>query len=151
MKKKIIWSILIIILTGGSIAVWYGYKAYNEKPPTAEEVSTDGHVTAEEIMQEFISNPEEAGKKYHEKAIEITGTISEMQSEDENNLSISLETSATDELGINRSVRVTIIPKMTDLVKNCKLGQNVILKGIFNGFDTDLIFNMGVLVEQTKK
>lgn len=151
MKKKIIWSIIIIILIGGSIAVWYGYNAFNEKPPTAEELPTDMKVNAEEVMQEFISDTDAAGKKYNEKVIEISGVIVELQSEDENNLSISLETNATDDLGIGRSVRVTMIPKMSDLVKKCKAGDRVTVKGIFNGFDTDLIFNMGVIVEQNKK
>lgn len=147
MKKKIIWSCIILILIGGSIAVWYGYTAFNEKPPTAEELPTDMKVNAEEVMQEFISDSDAAGKKYNEKVIEISGVIIELQSEDENNLSISLETKATDDSGIGRSVRVTMIPKMSDLVKKCKAGDQVTVKGIFNGFDTDLIFNMGVIVE----
>lgn len=147
MKKKIIWSCIILILIGGSIAVWSGYTAFNEKPPTAEELPTDMKVNAEEVMQEFISDSDAAGKKYNEKVIEISGVIIELQSEDENNLSISLETKATDDSGIGRSVRVTMIPKMSDLVKKCKAGDQVTVKGIFNGFDTDLIFNMGVIVE----
>jgi hypothetical protein len=147
MKKKIIWGIVIVGLVAGSIAAYFAYNAFTEKSPTAEDLATDMKVDAETVMQEFIKDTDAASKKYNETVIEISGTIVEMQTEDENDLSVSLETTATDDMGIGRSVRVTMIPKMADVLKKYKSGDKITAKGIFNGFDVDLVFNMGVIVE----
>ena len=147
MKKKIIWGIVIVGLGVGAYFAYYAFSEFNRVPKTAEDLATDMKVDAETVMQEFIKDVDAASKKYNETVIEISGTIVEMQTEDENDLSVSLETTATDDLGIGRSVRVTMIPKMADVLKKYKSGEKITAKGIFNGFDIDLVFNMGVIVE----
>lgn len=147
MKKKIIWGTIIVVLIGGAIAAWYAWSEFERKPETAADKETDAKVEAEQIMQEYVKDLATAESKYKDKTIEFSGKIVEMQVEDPNDLSISLETSAVSEDGFPRSVRVTLISDMADAIKSLKVGDKVTVKGIYNGFDADLVFNRGIIIE----
>lgn len=145
-RKKIIWIIIIVVIVAGSIAAWYGYSEFNRKPETAADKETDMKVEAKQIMKEFLEDKSAAEKKYFEKVIEITGTVVETQSSNKDNLSVSLETDATDDIGIPLSVKVMLIPDQMDKVKKLKEGDKVTLKGLYTGMNSDIEFNRGIIL-----
>lgn len=145
-KKKIIWIIVIVVVVVGSIGAWYAYGEFNRKPETAADKETDMKVEAKQIMKEFMENADAATKKYSEKTIEITGIVIETQNSDKDNLSVSLETDATDDIGIPLSVKVMLIPDEMDKVKKLKEGDKVTLKGLYTGMNSDIEFNRGIIL-----
>lgn len=151
MKKKIIWGSIIVLLIGGAITAWYIYSMATEKTKTAADVPTDMKVDAEAIMKEFVTDAEAATKKYRETAIEITGIISVIETEDAEQLKILFETSEKTEdpdFPIPRNVSVTFEPDMKDEILKFKEGDKVTVKGLFTDFDPegDVQFNRGIIL-----
>lgn len=151
MKKKIIWGIVILVLIGGSIAAYIIYNMATEKTKTAADVPTDMEMDAETIMKEFIKDAEAATSKYRETAIEITGTISVIEIEDEDQLKILFETKevTTDpDFPMPRNVSITFEPDMKEKMKKFKVGEKVTVKGLFSDFDPegDVQFNRGIVL-----
>jgi hypothetical protein len=146
MKKKIIWGIVIVVLIGGSIAAYYAYSEFNRKNLTAADKKTDFKVEANVIMNEFIEDKSAAEKKYDGKTIEISGTVVAIELNGGKDISVSLQTNATDDIGIPLSVKVMLIPEMDEEIKNLKEGDKVTLKGLYKGMNTDIEFNRGIIL-----
>lgn len=145
-KKKIIWGIVIVIVIAGSIAAWYAYSEFNRKPETAADKETDMKVEAKQIMKEFLADEQSATKKYSDKTIEITGVVEKIQNEKKDNLSVSLETGETDDIGIPLSVKVMLIPDENEKIQKIKVGDKITLKGLFTGMNSDVEFNRGIIL-----
>lgn len=152
MKKKIIWTIVIIVVIGGSIAAWYAYSEFERKPETAADKETFAKIDANAIMKEFIEDELKAKANYKEKAIEINGTISELLSDDEDQLGVKFETEFTVlmmDIPVARNVSVTFEPDQKDKVKKLKIGQKITAKGVFSDYDPegDIQFYRGLIID----
>jgi len=154
MKKKIIWGTIIIVLIGGSIAAWYAWSEYERKPKTAADLPTAFKIDAAELMDEFVKDQEAASAKYektkkNEEAIEISGTIFEVKSEDPEQLMILFETNAESDIPDlpAPNVIVTFEPNMKDEISKLKGGDKATVRGIYSGFDTDVKLNRGEIIK----
>lgn len=76
--KKILIAIFALIIIGGATA-WY---IFTEKFTDTAERKPDYTVNAIDFIKEFESNDSLANKKYIEKIIAVTGTVSEIESAD---------------------------------------------------------------------
>ncbi|HEY0059848.1 MAG TPA: hypothetical protein VGB56_12000 [Flavisolibacter sp.] len=76
--KKLLWAFLIAIIAGALI-VWY---IFNEKFEDTSQKKAEFTVTAADLLKEFGTNDSLANKKYTEKIIAVTGTVSEIEAAD---------------------------------------------------------------------
>ncbi len=146
MKKKIIWAVVLVGLCVGAYFFYYGYSEFNRVPETAADKETDLKVEAEALMDEFIKDQDSAEKKYGKKTIEITGTILAIEINGSEDISVSLKTNATDDIGIPLSVKVMLTPDMESKAKSLKEGDKITLKGLYTGMNTDIEFNRGIII-----
>lgn len=135
--KKII---LLVVLAAAAFGAWYAYSEWNRKPATAADKATDFKVTASDIVNEFVANEADATKKYLEKMVEVTGTVSEV-SPNGNNTDVVLETEDP-----MTSVTIQLIPEEAEKAKNLKVGESATLKGKCNGFNMGVEMNLGVIL-----
>lgn len=88
MKK----TILFIVLAVAAIAAYFAWNAYNKAPEKMEDRGTDIQVTSTELMDKYAANEIEANALFSDKVIEVSGTISNIESGGETE-NIYLETS----------------------------------------------------------
>lgn len=136
--KKYIFLVIFILICAGA---WYAYHEYTRKPATASDLDTDFTLTAEQLQKEFESNEEGASKKYMDKVIEVSGTVSGV-STNEKRTDISLET--PDPM---TAITIQVLPDEKEKAAKLKEGDKVKLKGICTGKLTDIELNKGVILE----
>lgn len=155
MRKKIIWGIVIVVLIGGSFTAWYIYQMATEKTKTAADLPTAFKIDAVDLMDEFIKDAQSAKTKYeetmkNEEAIEISGTIFEVKSNDPEQLMILFKTNAVAEIPDlpAPNVIVTFEPNMKDIISKFKSGEKVTVRGIYSGYDdVDVKLNRGEIID----
>ncbi|WP_035673582.1 hypothetical protein [Flavobacterium sp. 83] len=112
-KVKIIFVSLIVIVAVGIFG--YNYVMHGgERNLTTEK--TDFTVTAANITAEFTNDIEVSNKKYLEKAVAITGTITSVKA-----MEVIIDN--------------TIVCNLKKLDSSLKKGQTVTVKGRFVGYD----------------
>jgi hypothetical protein len=74
MKKKT-W--LLILLLGAAVAGVVGYVMWNKAPAKVED-SKGTAVTATDLCMKFSSNEQEANQAFLNKALEVSGVVSEV-------------------------------------------------------------------------
>jgi len=137
MKKYIYLAIFIVVCCGA----WYAYHEYTRKPATAGDLDANFTLTAEQLQKEFESNEDAASKKYMDKVIEVSGTVSGISS-NEKRTDISLET--PDPM---TAITIQVLPEEKENAAKLKQGDKVKLKGICTGKLTDIELNKGVILE----
>ena len=130
MKKK-----AIIIVTSLVLILLIGFAGYNYvmhvggRDLSSEEASFT--LSSKEITNEFIQNIDASNKKYIEKAVAITGTISDMNGTQmiiDNSIVCNLKTADTT---IKKSQKVSIKGRVVgydDLMQELKLDQCLVIK-----------------------
>jgi hypothetical protein len=73
MNNKV--KVLILLIVLGALGGVVGYKMYNKPHENIESKGADFSLTADELMQEFEANEQEALKKYKDQLIELSGTV----------------------------------------------------------------------------
>ena len=136
MNKKLkvfIIAVLVLIVAGSAVA----YFAWN-KPQRNVEDEKGIEVTAAQLVKEYQANEAEANKKYLDKAIQVTGTISDIKNNQDGNSTITL---ASDDAftGVFCTLKQT-----TTTVNN---GAAVTIKGICSGMLTDVRLKEAVIVK----
>ena len=111
------------------------------KAAAAAELGADFTLTAEDLHKAFETNEEQALKKYLDKVIEVSGTISDIAS-NEKRTDISLET--PDPMV---AVTVQVLPEDQKKAAALKVGDKVKLKGICTGKVTDIELNKGAIIQ----
>ena len=76
--KKLLWG-FVIALVAIAIIVWY---IFNEKFEDTSRKKADFAITATDLLKEFAANDSLANKKYTEKIIAVSGTVSEIETAD---------------------------------------------------------------------
>ena len=128
-KKKIFFIVLIL----GLITVLLAYKMYNKPHINVANSSANIILTANKIVNDFISDENAANTKYLEKIIEVKGVISKREIENGKGI-ITLKTN--DEFG---SVLCHLSEVASKNVNAIKEGDVVSVKGICTGYLMDVV------------
>ena len=128
--KKLIGIGLLLALLG----VGVGYFMYNKPHQNMEKAEADMTLESTTLFSAFESNEAEANEKYLDKIIKISGTVKEVNTDEEGNISLTLE-SGNELFGV--------ICQMDNLTKqektDFKIGEPVTLKGICTGMLMDVV------------
>jgi len=138
---------LIGIVIGGGIVLYM----YNMPHRNVQEAKTDYTLKAADIVNEYLSNPQEANNKYldaggESKILEVEGIIASM-SEDFNNQKVIL-LKANDQ---NAGVSATFTAATNQSVTNLSIGEKVIIKDVIRSgasYDEDLEMYENVIMEK---
>jgi len=114
-KKAIFLLVFCLVIVGSFLAYNYVMKAGARD---LEKEESEFSVSAVQVFEDFSTNAELAGKKYLNKAVEITGIVTNVNQE-----VITLDGKVSCQLQV---------------ISNVKLNSKVIIKGRVTGFD-DLI------------
>jgi uncharacterized protein YxeA len=138
MKKKI----LIGLLIAAALAVGLVMYLLNKPHRTADE-KPFATVTANELFIEFSTNEAGAWEKYKDKVIQINGTVEEVKADASGNTDVVLTTD--DILG-----KVVVTLKQGAKAEGVDAGMTIDLKGICNGYLSDVLLNQGVVVKNNQ-
>jgi hypothetical protein len=86
MLKKILIAVVICAAVGGAT----GYYLWNKKAVSNQEKKSDTQIDAVALAQEFAADEANANKKYLNKIIEVSGTITETENGQDGHLMIVL-------------------------------------------------------------
>ncbi len=119
MIKKILGIIVILALIGGAVG-WYEYNKVAAKAEDVKGIS----IAADKLSKEYVTNEKAADSLYLNKVIEVSGTINEIDTNQDGNLMIVLQTG--DPMA---GVQCTMRDKGTVAAK----GANITIKGYCSG------------------
>lgn len=126
---------LVCAITGGIIV----YRIYTKEH---RDVTKEQGVqlSAQRLFDEFKANEAEANKKYLDKAIQMTGEIVEVSTNQDGNIVVNFKTN--DPLFV---INCTFKTNPGQL----KAGETITFKGICTGYipDANIVINEGVLVK----
>ncbi|MCB0567352.1 MAG: hypothetical protein KDD01_23535 [Phaeodactylibacter sp.] len=128
--KKLIGIGFLLALLGLGV----GYFMYNKPHQNMEKAEADMTLESTALFSAFEANEAEANEKYLDKVIKISGTVKEVNTDEEGNISLTLE-SGNELFGV--------ICQMDNLTKqektDFKIGEQVTLKGICTGMLMDVV------------
>ena len=133
-NSKNIITILLIIVVATSGVIFFIWN----KPQRNVEHEKGIIVTAVQLVKEYQASEPEANKKYLDKAIQVSGTISEVKTNQDGNATITLASDDT-----FSGVFCTLKAKET----NVAAGATVTIKGICSGMLSDVRLREAVVVE----
>lgn len=138
MKKwiKIVLIIgIVFLIAGGGLAYWIFNKPHRD---VTQEKGVQ--LTAQKLYDAFRTNEAEANKLYLDKAIELTGEVGEVITNQDGNTVVNFKTN--DPLFV---INCTFKTSPGQL----KPGTSITFKGICTGYipDANVVINEGVLVK----
>lgn len=136
MKLK---KIILILFVLGLIGAFVAYKMYNKPHVNVAETSSDITLKATKIVDDFSTDENTANQKYLDKIIKVTGTISSIETENEN-IIIGL---AGNDFG---NVMCYFSKENKTKLNNLKEGTKISVKGICTGFLLDVVLVECVIV-----
>lgn len=125
-KKRIIWTLILIVAAG---AAYYGYKEYNRTNKKLDKVKTDFTISAEALIKEFETSDSVSYKKYDDKIIEVTGVLK--------NSSLGDFTIQLGDPGKLSAVKCELDTSFRSSTVFPAIGSEVKVKGHFVGFQKD--------------
>lgn len=134
--KKTILIILALGLVAGAVVA---YMLWNKPHRTADE-KPFAMLTANDLFVEFSTNETVAWEKYRDKVIQISGTVEEIKKDASGNTDIVFTTD--DILG-----KVIVTLKTGANAEAIETGTTLEVKGICNGFLSDVLLNQGVIAQ----
>ena len=123
MSRKTVRYILLIIIVGALIAAGVGYKLWTKPREKAEDVK-GLTITAVVLGKAFAADENKANTVYLNKAIEVSGTITEIDNNQDGGMMILLGTDDP-----NLPIQCTMREKNISIEK----GKTVIIKGFCSG------------------
>ena len=146
-RKKIIWTIVLLILAGGS---WYGYKEYTRTYKDLIHVNADIKISVTDIIREFETNDSAANKKYPGKIVELSGNVKDIVKDESGFFTVVLGDTAS-----LSSVRCSIDTSHQQDAARLIIGSSAIVRGACTGFNkdemglgSDVILNRCVIIEK---
>ncbi len=145
MKKY--WKIiLLVVVLGGGIGVWYGIGEYNRKPKGAGEMDADIQIQATELTKAFAENEATANQQYNNKVIAVTGTVRAVEKDDKGIYTITLAGDG------DMSNVICTMEATAKGVETVKEAANVKIQGFCNGaqtmLGTDVLLNRASLKKE---
>lgn len=135
-KRFFIISVVLIIIAG--IFTWFWIFRAQDK--SVENGKADLVMEAETLVNSFNSNEDQANKKYLNKIICVHGIVGQI-SEDEKEITVELKVENTSS-GVSCSFDKSVLNK-----SSLKIGENVTIKGVCNGYLMDVVLNRCALVK----
>ncbi len=133
-NKKIILSIIVLTVIAG---IAYGF--YTWFKPTRDVGEEKGiKITAAAIFDSFTVNENKSNKLYLNKAIEVTGEVTEIKTNQVSQTVVYLK-SNDPVFGVN----CTFKENPGVLTK----GSTITFKGICTGYLSDVIINQGIIIK----
>jgi hypothetical protein len=131
--KRVIVIVLIAVVAGGV----YGFYLFNKKPADTRDEKADFEITAVELMKEFTLNEEAATKKYVDKIIQVSGTISEID--------LATSTLILDTSDPLTAITCSFYKEEANALSLKKNGDSVVIRGKCTGKLTDIVLNNCIL------
>lgn len=119
MLKKVLIALLIIVICGCGVVYYMLHK-----PADKVEDHSSIAVAAGTLVKEFSADEKKANEKYLNKVIEVSGTVSESEKNQDGGVMIVLET-GDPMAGIQCAMR--------DKTTTSSKGQNITIKGFCSG------------------
>lgn len=133
-KRKIVLIIIAVVIMAGA---GYGFYVWNK--PARDVTEEKGiQITAVAIFDSFTVNENRANTLYLNKAIQVTGQVTEIKNNQAGETVVYLK--SNDPLfGVNCTFKET----PGALVK----GSTITFKGVCTGFLSDVVINQGVIIK----
>lgn len=138
-KNKITFFLLSLLVIGGT---YIYFKFYNQPYLDITTVSTEIKTSSERLTASFIQNEKNANSIYQNKIIEVAGIVKEVTFL--NNRNTVILYGENEHSGVLCDMQSNQITK----VKNLKMGQKVMIKGICKGFLKDAVLLNCMLINQ---
>ncbi len=138
MKRK---HLILIGLALAIIAALWGYKEYNREVERMSSEKTEHSINADEMLQLYESNEEEANSKYLDKIVEVSGVVDKVE-KDGDQTNIYLKTS---------NPVSSVICELEDgqaNVNNIKTGDQITIKGVCTGYLMDVVMVRCILINK---
>ena len=150
-KRRVIRIALVIITIGINTAAGIGFYLFNKPHRNVAESEIDFHISAAELVDEYLNNATLANQKYladdgESKILAITGTVSAI-SLDLNNQYVVLLKETSQHAGVS----CTFASSTNDQAKNLTAGHTATIKGVIRSgaeYDEDLDLYEDVIVEK---
>jgi uncharacterized protein YpmB len=134
-KVRILIIILIVFIVSSFTVA---YLMWN-KPQREVENEKGIEVTAAQLVKDYQTNEAEADKKYLDKAIQVTGTVTGIKNNQEGNSTITL---ASDDAFTG------VFCTLKEKAGKVNTGSTVIIKGICSGMLSDVRLREAVIVNK---
>jgi hypothetical protein len=132
--KRVVLGIIVIVILSG-----FGYAYYLWNKPARDVSNEKGiKITAVAIFDSFEKNEQAANIAFLNKAVEVTGIVSNVKTNQAGNTVVYLK-SDDPVFGVNCTFKQT--PEK--IIK----GEHITFKGICTGYLSDVVVNQGVLVK----
>ncbi|MCB9304014.1 MAG: hypothetical protein H6566_25535 [Lewinellaceae bacterium] len=136
MKKYLLALVLLVALGAG-----VGYFIYNKPFQDMNSAKADITLTAPELFTAFESDENAANEKYLDKVVQVSGTVKEVSTGDDGNISITLD-SGSEMFGV-----ICQLDNLTEQPrKDFKEGEQLTLKGVCTGMLMDVVLVRCVVV-----
>lgn len=137
--RKYGWLILLVI---AGVFV-YAYREYTRKPADLNDVKAEAIVQAATLVELYEKDEAQANKLYLGKAIDVTGTISDITNQKDTAVNVLLG-------GKYDMHRVSCLFGVSQLekIKGAKAGESISLRGICTGYLMDVELNRCVIIKQ---
>ena len=132
--KIFVIVILVLIVAGGAIT----YNMWT-KPRRDVKEEKGITVTADQLVKEFQENEGAANTKYLDKAIEVTGTVSEVGKNQDEKSTVMLSSA---------DAFTSVFCTMKEDAATLSIGSPVTIKGICSGMLTDVRLREAVVVSK---
>jgi hypothetical protein len=128
MNRKTILSVLLVLLLAGG---FIGYRMYNKPHRDLAGATADFNLPATELFSDYEADEAEANAKYLDKVIRVSGTIIEVNTDEEGQASLTLDAGGL--LG-------GVICQLDPAIENTfSAGQEISLNGLCTGMLMDVI------------
>jgi anionic cell wall polymer biosynthesis LytR-Cps2A-Psr (LCP) family protein len=122
MKRSLKWILIVLVvlaLIGGVV----GYRMYNKAPEKVEDIKGTA-VNASTLTQEYSQDEAAANQKYLNKALEVTGTVTEINKNQDGATVVTIS---------GNDAAMAIQCTMRDKDVNLEKGKTVTVKGFCSG------------------
>jgi tRNA_anti-like len=140
-KNKIRYGLAVVCLLAAVSGI-FAYKEFMRKPADLTKSDAAERLAASDLYALYSNYEDSANKKYLGRVIEITGSVVEIENQQDTLLTIFLG----DTLHTGR-ISCLIEKKQTAAAKNISLGDIIKLKGICTGYLLDVELNRCVIVK----
>jgi hypothetical protein len=136
MNKRAKYFILFLVVVG-VVGAAVGYFMWN-KPHRDVENEKGIEVTAAQLVKDYQLNEAQANSKYLDKAIQVTGTVTEVKATQDGNATVMLA---------SEDAFTGVFCTLKEKSENVAIGTTVTIKGICSGMLTDVRLREAVVVK----
>jgi hypothetical protein len=138
LKRKYILAALVVMLLAG----WYAYREYNRKPADLTSLKPVAGMDAVQLAGLYEADESKADSLYLGKAIDVSGTIADIQNQQDTLINILLG----DKDAMHR-VSCLMNNAYATEIKKYKPGDALTIRGICTGYLMDVELNRCVIIK----